>query len=329
MLTLSSVTPVYCGAKYLDSLLSQMNELRVFFEREGWPIRYERAVFVLDDPIDNSYEFLKSKVAHHPWVEIILFSKNFGQHAATFAGMARLTSDYVFTLDEDLQHKPHDVVSMLMTLIENRSDLVYAKPCTGTHSSKFRDLSSKFYKVFIVFLTGNKHVPKFNSFRLIRGSVSQAAAAIAPQESYLDVVLTWFTNRVQQVNFEMLDSRYITDKSSGYNFRKLLSHARRLIISTNPKFLRLVGLLGFGSIFFSIVSVFFIVGIKLVTPQHINVRGWSSLFVVISFFGGVLALISSVILEYVLNIVSNAVKKPVYFEINRDSDLVIADFLKP
>ncbi|MDR9366510.1 MAG: glycosyltransferase [Balneolaceae bacterium] len=93
-------------------------------------------------------------------------------------------------------------------------------------------------------ISGNKHVRKFNSFRLIRGNIARATAAVAINQTYFDVALTWFTNRIDTVKIPLEDSRYTKKRSSGYSLERLISHTKRLILSSDFKILRMGSLLG-------------------------------------------------------------------------------------
>jgi glycosyltransferase involved in cell wall biosynthesis len=62
------------------------------------------------------------------FVTPIWLSRNFGQHAATLAGMASTNGDWVVSLDEDGQHDPRDIGHMLKVAVKQDAQLVYAQP---------------------------------------------------------------------------------------------------------------------------------------------------------------------------------------------------------
>ena len=53
--------------------------------------------------------------APHP-TTVIRLARNFGQHAAVFAGLAHARGDAVATLDSDLQYPPEEIPAMLREL---------------------------------------------------------------------------------------------------------------------------------------------------------------------------------------------------------------------
>lgn len=123
------------------------------------------------------------------WIEAIHLSRNYGQHAATIAGILHTSGDWVVTLDEDLQHPPENIVDLLRAAIEEGKDIIYAQPQAAVHESKYRDFGSRGYKNFIKFLTGNPYIQSVNSFRLIRGAVARSASSVCSHQTYFDIAL--------------------------------------------------------------------------------------------------------------------------------------------
>ena len=108
MLFLSTVTPVYAGAPYLECLVSEINDLRMDL-LQTQHIRLKEAYFVIDGTRDGSFEILENLKKQYDWVMPVELSKNYGQHPATKAGVRLTDSDFVATLDEDLQHRPFEI----------------------------------------------------------------------------------------------------------------------------------------------------------------------------------------------------------------------------
>src|SRR5262245_52416184 len=168
---LSTITPVYQGEAFLHDLVRELAAVRTSFEKEGLPVRLIEAIFVDDGSVDDSFAVLTRLQAEYDWVQVIALSRNFGQHPATVAGILHSSGDWVATLDEDLQHHPKYLRQLLVEAIVQRQDVMYATSEGGTHGSYFRDLSSRLCKAAVARLTGNPHVRKFSSFRMMRGSI--------------------------------------------------------------------------------------------------------------------------------------------------------------
>lgn len=327
-LTISTVTPVYYGQDYLEKLIVAIDEVRRQWEAEGCPFRLAESIFVNDDAIDASAEVLERLALVYPWVRVITNSRNFGQHPATIAGILHSSGDWVVTLDEDLQHDPHSIGRLLELAVLERLDIVYARPQKGVHQSLVRDWGSKTIKLALMILTGNKNVPHFNSFRLVRGPLARAAASMCSHETYLEIGLSWFTNRISSLQLEMRDERFIKTGKSGYNIRRLLSHARRMLVSSQTKVMRLGVYIGL-----AVMAVDFTLGLRtlmarLTHPESADTKGWTSLFLAILFLGGISLLMTSVILEYLTGVVLHIQGKPTFFIVDRSKDAVAERFFR-
>src|SRR5690348_4931523 len=240
----SVVIPVYAGAAYLEELIAELDALRRDWDVAGSPLHLLEAVFVADAPRDDSAAVLERLATRHEWIRVITLSRNFGQHPATIAGILHTSGAWVVTMDEDLQHRPVLVPSLLRAAVERSADVVYAKPQRSAHGGSYRDLASRGLKRALAWLGGDPVIVHFSSFRLIRGPVARAAASVCSHETYLDVALTWFTNRFEPLELPMADRRYQQTGHSGYTLGKLLSHARRLVLSSQTKALRAGAMLG-------------------------------------------------------------------------------------
>jgi glycosyltransferase involved in cell wall biosynthesis len=323
--TLTIVTPVYAGEKYLDILVKKIKDLGADLKCNDAPIELIEAIFVLDGAIDNSYKLLEELNKKYDWIRIITLSKNYGQHQASAAGILYSSGDWVATIDEDLQHDPNFILPMIATAIIGNKDIVYAVPIKPVHNSIARDWSSKFFKYMLSILSSNKRIKVFNSFRVIRGVVARSAAAVGSAEMYYDISLGWFTDSVTTYQLELIDTRYQTSKVSGYNFKKLLEHSRRLFVSAQSNITRVLSLMGFFSMLIGMLFILFIFGNALF-DQYSEVPGWASIALLILFFGGLISLLIGVLLEYVAVIMSQSQGKPSFFVVDRWRDRHLKDW---
>ncbi len=324
-LTITVVVPVYSGAAYLERLAETIDAERAAWEDGATPFRLEQAVFVADSPVDDSPEVLERLSRQYAWLDVVTLARNFGQHPATIAGILHSSGDWIVTLDEDLQHRPEDIPKLLRRAAETSLDVVYAQPDASVHRG-YRDLASRVYKRLVMSATGIPQVSWFNSFRLMRGSVARAAAAVSGHETYFDVALTWFTDRYGTERLPLVDERYRSSGRSGYGFRSLVSHARRMIVSSQPKVLRLGALIGLLAMLIAFGLTVVAIFTRAVDAESVAVRGWLSLFVGIVFFGGVISLLLAVVLEYLTNVVQHTQGKPTFFAVDRSNDEMLREY---
>jgi glycosyltransferase involved in cell wall biosynthesis len=322
--TMSLVVPVYSGAQYLSHLVEEIDALRKRWEAAGVRILITETLFALDAPVDDSARVLADLATQHPWVRQVELSRNYGQHSATVAGILYSSGDWVVTLDEDLQHRPHQIETLLITACTERADVVYALPQQWVHGGGYRDRLSRLTKFLIARLSGNRFVQIFNSFRLIRGDIARAASSICAQYTYFDVALTWFTQRITRVPLTLTDDRYTTQQHSGYRLSTLIQHAKRLILTSEFRILRLTTALSALAFFASVAYGSWIIWIKFISDQAIEVEGWTSLMMVLLAFGSISLFFLGVIVEFLHTSMLQLQGKPAFFVVNRLSDDLLA-----
>src|SRR5262249_50915823 len=76
------------------------------------PHSYE-LIFVDDGSTDGTFAALERLHEEDPRVRGVRFKRNFGQHPAMHAGLARARGDIVVTMDGDLQNAPEDIPRLL------------------------------------------------------------------------------------------------------------------------------------------------------------------------------------------------------------------------
>ena len=79
-------------------------------------------VFVDDGSADGTWAALESFHRDDPNVHAVRFKRNFGQHPAMHAGIARARGEIVVTMDADLQNDPGEIAK-LVRAIEDGSDV--------------------------------------------------------------------------------------------------------------------------------------------------------------------------------------------------------------
>jgi undecaprenyl-phosphate 4-deoxy-4-formamido-L-arabinose transferase len=323
---ISVVVPVYSGADFLEELVQEIGRLREEWAASDNPLRLTELVMVDDASIDVSGTLLDEIKRRNDWITILHLSRNFGQHAATIAGILHTSGDWVVTLDEDMQHPPSQIIAMLKIAIETRSDIVYANSESAVHESRFRDGASRLYKSLISLVTGNPNVRSFSSFRLIRGSIARAASSSCGHDTYFDLSLSWFSQTVSTLVIPLKDRRFILHKTSGYNIKRLISHARRMFMSSGTRLMRAASVLGLLVVLCSVLAGLSLALHHIYASEGHLVRGWASLIVSIVFCSGFIIFLLGIVLEYVAVLVLNAHGKPLFFIVDRRSDDILLEY---
>jgi len=319
-LTISTVTPVYNGAKYLESLVEALEKLRNELHKANAGLELGESIFVVDDAIDNSEELLRNISSTKDWVKVVTLSRNYGQHPATIAGMLHSSGDWVVTLDEDLQHHPKYILSMLNNAAENHADVCYANSAKRVHNSFIKDNLARFFKSMMARILNNPHTQDFNSFRAIRGEIARGAGSICRHETYLDIALSWFTKRIVKQNVLLVDDRNLNSSDSGYSFMGLVRHAKRMVMSSKIKFLRLAIPFGIIAFLTSIILSIYALASAAMNYDAVVHKGWASTILVVLLLGGMTILLVSILLESVGDLMLSSNGKPTFFVVDRSKD---------
>ena len=305
---LSIVIPVYRGESTLPTIVAEIAALAVERVTPGGRRAIVAEVLLAHDcGPDRSDKTLEALALQYPFVTPVWLTRNYGQHAATMAGMASATGEWVITLDEDGQQDPADILLMLDAAIDNSLQLVYAQPVNPPPHGWLRNLASRTAKGISTRLLGNKSIGKFNSFRLIDGELARTLAAYCGNGVYLDVGLFWITARIGHCPVTL---RNELDRPSGYSYFKLLGHFWGLILTTGTRPLRLITIVGFFSILLAVSIATFALYEKIV--GDVPIQGWASLVIVVSFFCGTILAALGVISEYMAVTMGIAMGKPLY-----------------
>ena len=306
---ISVVVPVYLGEQTLDKLTNQILPLtKESLTRGGRNFIVNELILVHDCGPDRSDEVIERVCREHQFVKAVWLSRNFGQHAATTAGMASTRNEWVVTMDEDLQHDPCEIGNLLDKAFDGSADIVYGTDVkTKVHGSK-RLFSSRFAKTVAGVLMGSTAPRNYSSFRLISGPIARGVSAYVGEGVYLDVALGWITERVSTC---AVTNRFEARHNSGYTLKKLISHMLRLVLSNGTRPLRIVAISGMTIATFGLGYACLVVAQLILYGEP--VRGWASLMVALLIIGGLVLLSLGVIAEYVGLAVRAAFGKPNYF----------------
>src|SRR5260370_12626228 len=117
--TLSIVVPVYKEAGNIKPFLQRTEAV---MEKLG--ISYE-IIFALDPSPDETETVILHEIERNPAVKLILFSRRFGQPAATMAGILNCTGEKGVVIDVYLQDQP-EIIEQLYNKMAEGYEVGYA-----------------------------------------------------------------------------------------------------------------------------------------------------------------------------------------------------------
>jgi hypothetical protein len=141
---------------------------------------------------------------------------------------------------------------------------------------------------------------------LLEGSLARSACAYAGENVFLDVALSWTCGPPSACPVQVRQEA----APSSYNYRRLLSHFWRLVVSSGTRPLRFIAAAG---VLVALTGL--VVGAWLIFERirgAIDVPGWTSVVIALLVLLGGLYIAVAVVAEYVGQAVRNTVGRPVY-----------------
>ena len=304
----SVVIPVYNGATTLPEVVE---ELAMFTSAQSTPhgrgFTVTEILLVWDRGSAASADSIRALAERFPAVQALWLSRNFGQHAATLAGMTSASGEWIITMDEDGQQDPQFIGSMLDRALDTDSQLVYAAPTNAAPHSGLRNAASRTTKWFFLKVLAERDFTEFNSYRLIHGEIARTVAAYTGSGVYLDVALSWVVAGVAQ---EPVASRQERRPAGSYSFGRLVGHFLRLVVSSGTRPLLFVSTLGIAFVILGALLTGWI--IYRAIEGGVPIGGWASTMVAILVVGGATLLSLGIIAQYVGAATNMSLGKPLY-----------------
>jgi undecaprenyl-phosphate 4-deoxy-4-formamido-L-arabinose transferase len=297
--SVSVVIPVYRGAQSLPVLVDR---LHAALHRHGLVFEI---ILVNDGSPDDSWEVITALARHWPAVTGINLSRNYGQHNALLCGIRRARHEVIVTMDDDLQHPPEEVVRLLEGLTDD-VDVVYGTPQEEQHGL-WRDGASVLVKWALRHVLGAETARNVSAFRAFRTQLRDGFAAYSSPFVCIDVLLTWATSRFTAVPVKHEPRRL---GRSGYNFRKLATHALNLVTGFSVTPLKVASLVGLSTTLFGLGALTF--ALVRVLIQGATVPGFLFLVSIITLFSGTQLFALGVLGEYLGRMYLRTMERPPY-----------------
>jgi len=269
-------------------------------------------LFIDDGSRDNTLTVLRKLHAGNKKINFLSFSRNFGHQNALRAGTLYASGDCIISLDGDLQHPP-ELIPDLITKWKEGFDIVYT---IRKDEKKIpvlkRVMSVLFYKLMNAISDMNFEHGEAD-FRLLD---KNAAAEL----NNLNENSIFFRGMVKWLGFEQIGIEYTPDErtwgKTKYSRKKMFALAISGITSFSIKPLRISTIIGISIAFLSILYGIYALYIKFFTDN--SIEGWTSVFFMVTFIGGIQLIILGIIGEYIGNIFLESKKRPHYI-IEEDS----------
>ena len=253
-------------------------------------------IFIDDGSTDSTLKRVKDIRNNNPKVHYLSFSRNFGHQNALRAGTRYASGDCTISLDGDLQHPP-ELIPVLINKWLDGYDIVYTIRKDPEKLSFFKKVTSRvFYKIMNV-ISDIKFEHGEADFRLIDKIAAKELNKLSENSIFFRGIVKW-------LGFSQTSIEYTPDKrisgSTKYSAKKMVALALSGITSFSVKPLRVSTFIGTSIAFLSLLYGFYALYIKMFT--HNTIEGWTSVFFMVTFIGGIQLIMIGILGEYIGNL---------------------------
>jgi dolichol-phosphate mannosyltransferase len=265
-------------------------------------------IFGLDPSPDNTEQVIRAAADRNPRIGLLLFSRRFGQPAATMAGILNCRGDWCCVIDVDLQDPP-EVIPKLLAKAAEGFDVVLARRSSREGETALKKAISALGYAIINRIAQVQIPRDTGDFRIINRRVIEELRRMPEGHGFLRGMVALVGFRQCEVEYQ----RHARHSGAGnYNrdFGSLKIGFNGLFgFSTFP--LQIMMWAGFGIALLSVVGIFVIAYLKLVLLQPFP-WGIPTVTVLVLFMGGVQLCGIGVLGEYVGRIYDEVRRRPMY-----------------
>ena len=234
----------------------------------------------------------------------VRFSRNFGIEASFFAGATYAQGDALIYLFSDLQDPPEKISEMLEKWEEGH-DVVYGVLTKRQDNQLFKSWGA-FLAYRLIFLLSEYDIPvNATDFRLLSRPVIDVLKSCRERTRYMRGITHWAGFSQTSFYFERAPRKH-GRSNAGLIF--CIRYAFNAILSFSSKPLRLASLVGLLATFLSVIGCGAYVLHLLLTSRGWNYgivpppAGWTTLVLLVLFFGGVQCLFLGILGEYLAQV---------------------------
>ncbi len=266
-----------------------------------------RVIFVDDGSRDASWQLISEAARNDERVAGTRLGRNYGQHAAIFAGFARCNADAVVTLDADLQNPPSEIPRLLEALDQGYD--VVGGWRQQRQDNAFRRFASFCMSRLISTATGVSLRDYGCMLRAYRMDVVRMMRESGEVSSYVPALAHCFTDRMTEIPVAH------AERSAGrsrYSFAKLLGLLLDLLTGFSMFPLRALSTFGVIMAFGGLAFAALLLVLRLAFGATWAGEGVFSVFAVLFVFVGAQFLAFGLLGEYIGRIYDEVRRRPQY-----------------
>ena len=301
MTEISIVVPVHNENENIKPFLQRMEKILDKMKKT-----YE-IIFALDPSSDNSEETILNEIKRNKNIKLLVFSRRFGQPAATIAGILNCKGSYCVIIDVDLQDPP-EIIKQLYKKIISGYEVVYAKRKNRKGETIFKKIISSF-GYFLINKLSDVRIPKdTGDYRIITRKIINHLKELNESHGFLKGMVAYVGFNQSFIEYDREHRR--AGKSKYNKFLGSLKIGFNGLIGFSSRPLFLMSIVGF-----TIALLSFLLGLWYFFQKILGINltlGLTTTVILISFFAGVQLLGLGLLGEYVGRIYDEVKKRPKY-----------------
>ena len=264
-------------------------------------------IFALDPSSDNTEKAILDEIKRNKNIKLLVFSRQFGQPAATIAGILNCKGSYCIIIDVDLQDPP-EIIEPLYKKIVSGYEVVYAKRKSRKGETIFKKIISSF-GYFLINKLSDVRIPKdTGDYRIITRKVINHLKELNESHGFLRGMVAFVGFNQSFIEYDRDHRR--AGKSKYNKFLGSLKIGFNGLIGFSSRPLFLMSIVGF-----TIALLSFLLGLWYFFQKILGINltlGLTTTVILISFFAGVQLLGLGLLGEYVGRIYDEVKKRPKY-----------------
>lgn len=265
-------------------------------------------LFINDGSRDETFSILASLSNQDSAVKIINFSRNFGHQCAVTAGINNCNGDLAIIIDADLQDPPEVILDMLEIQKQENANVVYGVRKKREGENWFKLITAKCFYRTLNKMSEVQFPVDTGDFRLIDRKIIEEFNRLHEKNKYIRGLISWIGYKQVPCYYERKE-RFAGETK--YPLKKMIKFATTGLLSFSKKPLKLSIWLGTISVISSLIYALIILILKLITPTSLA-AGWTSIVLIVIFFGGVQLLTVGILGEYIGSLFDESKNRPEY-----------------
>tara|TARA_B110000977_G_scaffold193147_1_gene267703 strand:+ start:1872 stop:2801 length:930 start_codon:yes stop_codon:yes gene_type:complete len=280
----SIIIPVYNAFETLDELTNQC-------EKNIKDITHDYEIILIDDySTDESWEKIKNISKKNSFVKGYKLIRNFGVDTAITEGLRESSGDYVYVVTCDMTDPLHEMFAMFSKIHKNNDIDVVCSYYENKHpESLVSKFFSKIYWKLFSFMINEDYPVEEGLYRIISRKAVDIYLSNANKFKHIKIMHNFGIKK----EYTPMEQGLRKFGTSGFNLKKKIEFAIDYITTYSYKPLIYSSMFGF---LLSVLFMFVAGGVVVAKLLgYINVSGWASAIVFMSFLSSILFLNLAVI----------------------------------